>query len=84
MTSPAPMPATMKPGIRCVHAIPGSIPRISSSETPTKANPGPIKKRVGTESARRPAIAAVRKIGPESTRKRTPISIAEKPSPSCR
>ena len=30
-----------------------------------------------------PAIAAVMKIGPESTRKRTPTSIADRPSPVC-
>ena len=63
--------------------MPGSIPRISSSEMPTSAKPGPISRRVGTLSDSRPAIAAVMKIGPESTRKRTPTSIADSPSPVC-
>ena len=64
--------------------MPGSIPRISSSATPTNAKPGPIR-IPGAAPCRvsRPAIAAVMKIGPESTRKRTPMSIADRPSPAC-
>ena len=69
--------------MKCVQLPPGSRPRISSSAMPTSRKPGPIRSRIGTFSVARPAIAAVKKIGPESTRKRTPTSIADRPRPVC-
>ena len=57
------------------------MPRIRNSEMPMSAKPGPISRLGGTRSVSRPAIAAVKKIGTESTRKRTPIWIADSPSP---
>ena len=48
LTSPAPRPATIIPGSRCVQSEPGVRPRISSSPTPISTKPGPISSRVGT------------------------------------
>ena len=65
LIKPAPMPATRKPGMRCVQ----SAARLEAAhqqqrDADAAAKPGPIRKRVGTFSVSRPAIAAVMKIGP--------------------
>src|SRR5947209_5365319 len=83
-TKPAPMPATIRPGSRCVQSSLGVIPRVSSSPSPIRANPGPISQRVGTCPVRRPASPAVRKVAPVSGRSRRPVSIAEEPRTFCR
>src|ERR1700722_18258256 len=59
VTSPAPSPPTMNPGIRWGQSDQHGSPVISSSPTPTSSSPGPISQRAGTRSLTRPATTDV-------------------------
>ena len=76
-TRPAPMPATMKPGIRCVHSEAGSRPRMSSTPAPTGSSPGPTSIRAGTRAESRPAGIAASSVAPVIASSRSPVCRAE-------
>ena len=69
LTRPAPMPATIRPGSRCVQSVAGVMPRISSRPTPISTKPGPISSASGTCADEPAGDPAVRKIAPVSGRK---------------
>ena len=77
LTRPLPNPATMKPGIRCVHALLPDRPAIATSPTPTSSSPGPMSQRAGTRSLTRPATVAVTNWAPLMMASRRPASWAE-------
>ena len=75
-TIPAPIPMKMPPASRTVQSEPTSTPRLSNSPTPAKASPVAIRKRTGTRSVSRPAIAAAKKEAIVSGKRRKPVSSA--------
>ena len=77
LTSPAPRPDTMKPGIRSVQSLPPVSPAMMIRPTPTSSRPGPMSQRAGTRSLDRPAIVAVTNWAPLMMASRSPASCAE-------
>ena len=77
LISPMPRPATISPGIRCVHSESTVMPRISHSPSAATKKPGAISHLVGTWLVSRPATIAATNDMPERNRKRTPASTAE-------
>ncbi|SKY57143.1 Uncharacterised protein [Mycobacteroides abscessus subsp. abscessus] len=77
LTRPLPMPAMIRPGMRCVHDEFSSRPAIKNSPTPTMSRPGPMSQRSGTFSDSRPAIVALTIVQPDITSSRTPVCSAE-------
>src|ERR1039458_7450028 len=76
LTSPMPMPETMRPGMRWVQDEVASRPRISTSPTPMRARPGPINTRIGTREVRCPAAPLTARMAPERSSRPRPVCSA--------
>ena len=77
---PMPMPATISPGIRCVHSdcsVLAAMPPIRKRPAEVRKKPGAISHLVGTWLVSRPARIAATNAIPDRKRNRTPDSIAE-------